>query len=123
MSKDRYRPTFRKRPHRIGGTNGSLNRSAVQQELSKNGLLDSNGALNHKGFFADLEQKPEQEDLSQEVTREVGISQAILEVFAEEQARVQITNCYALLDKQFPTFNPLAPRDIIADDYSEESRP
>ena len=123
MSKDRYRPNFRQRHHRIGGTNGSLDRIAVQQELSKNGLLDSNGALNHKGFFADLEQKPEQEDLSQEVTREVGISQAILEVFAEEQARVQITNCYALLDKQFPTFNPLAPRDIIADDYSEESRP
>lgn len=123
MSKDRYRPNPGQRLRRVSGTSGSLDRNAIQRQLNNNGLLDTDGALNHKGYFAELEQKPEEENISQEVTNEVGISQDVLEAFAEEQARVPITNGYALLDNQFPTFNPRAPRDILADDYSEDSRP
>lgn len=123
MSKERYRPNTSQRLRRVGATNGSLERDAVQHQLSENGLLDADGTLNHRAYFADLEQNPDKEDPIQEVINEVGISLDVLQVFAEEQARVPSTNGYALLDDQFPTFSPHSPRDIISEDYSEDSMP
>jgi len=48
----------------------------------------------------------------------------ILEIFVEGQRKSTCQSTrYDLLDDKWQKRNPLCPKDVIEDDYSEESRP
>jgi|SRR3990167_2282170 len=124
MDKERQRPSIDRRLKKIvSNGRSSSKKDIVDHELRSCDLIDGNGSLKQISFQSDVTFQPEETDRAEEVTAEVGISLEVLEVFAEEQNIVPLTNGHALLDDQFPPFNPRMPRDIIGDDYSEDSMP
>jgi len=124
MDKERRRPTIDQRLRKLASNGRSPSKKDVMdRELGNCGLLDKNGFLHKEDLpTAEKLQATEKSPL-QEIEAEIGISVDVLEVFAEEQNRVPRTNGHALLDDQFPSYNPDSPRSIISDDYSEDSRP
>ena len=124
MDKERRRPPIDQRLRKLA-SNGRApsKKDVIDHELGNCGLLDENGHLGRVIDMDILAHKSIIDDPAREVTEEVGISIDILEAFAEEQTKVPLTNGHALLDDQFPSYNPDSPRSIISDDYSEDSRP
>lgn len=147
---ERHRPVLEKRPKEFTRANEQRKEEAIASEINENGLVF---VVNRLGFSLaeptstptidstlntpsdtivshfhaeDSIVEPENdisvEDRTREIEEEVGISKEVIEIFAEDQNRVSV-NCYALLDEEFAHTNPQAPRTIIEDDYSPESRP
>lgn len=124
MSKDRYRPN-----PSIGFSAEISNPSrkaqkdaAIDFALAKDGLVDPQGAINVRDCLTTHSIINENPNIAKEITDEVGISLDVLEVFAEEQRRAS-GNTHALLDDEYPAFNGLAPKSIVEEDYSADSRP
>jgi len=124
MDKERRRPTIDQRLRKLASNGRALSKKdIIDHELGNCGLLDERGSFHAEDLPTAKKLQATEKSPVQEIEAEIGISVDVLEVFAEEQNRVPRTNGHALLDDQFPSYNPDSPRSIISDDYSEDSRP
>lgn len=128
MSKDRYRPnpSIGFSAEMSTPARRAQKDAAIDFELAKNGLINLQGTINVQDCLNKPRIKIENVDpvreITREITEEVGISLDVLEIFAEEQRKAS-GSIHALLDNEYPKSNGLAPKSIVADDYSEDSRP